>query len=221
MCNVKLLPCVAQGGTELKWTCKFYWFIFSIIFLILFPLNCAAMLYVINSLGTADSVRTAARSRSGTDRVEFATGLMIGKDHSYCNGHIDLWDCLKTWSQHHTGAKFSMPVALCYDAGTAEEQAASHIKKEQYRQELLKQIGEQQRNKIKWVSIHWILFSPFSGQITVSQHVAGWWGASFFHREKKLELGVAATGATDREKEVEEKGNNRLKDDGIFWQSSL
>lgn len=68
-------------------------FVFSIKFLILLSLNCAAMLYVINSPGTPDSVRTAARSRSQTDGVEFATGLMIGKDHSYCNRHIDLWDC--------------------------------------------------------------------------------------------------------------------------------
>ncbi|XP_047185940.1 centrosome and spindle pole-associated protein 1 isoform X2 [Scophthalmus maximus] len=50
---------------------------------------------------------------------------------------------------------------------TGEEQAASQMRKEQYKQELLKQIAEEQRNKI---------------------------------REKKLELRVAATGATDPEK---------------------
>ncbi|XP_035509088.1 centrosome and spindle pole-associated protein 1 [Morone saxatilis] len=52
--------------------------------------------------------------------------------------------------------------------GANEEQAASQLRKEQYKQELLKQIAEQQRNKIT---------------------------------ERKLELRVAATGATDPEKE--------------------
>ncbi|XP_070784596.1 centrosome and spindle pole-associated protein 1 [Enoplosus armatus] len=52
--------------------------------------------------------------------------------------------------------------------GVTEEQAASQMRKEQYKQELLEQIAEQQRNKIK---------------------------------EKKLGLRVAATGATDPEKE--------------------
>ncbi|XP_070709443.1 centrosome and spindle pole-associated protein 1 [Pempheris klunzingeri] len=52
--------------------------------------------------------------------------------------------------------------------GATEEQTASQMRKEQYKEELLKQIAEQQRNKI---------------------------------REKKLELRVAATGATDPEKE--------------------
>ncbi|XP_040922248.1 centrosome and spindle pole-associated protein 1 [Toxotes jaculatrix] len=51
--------------------------------------------------------------------------------------------------------------------GATEEQAASQMRKELYKQELLKQIAEQQINKI---------------------------------REKKLELRVAATGATDPEK---------------------
>ncbi|KAE8279906.1 Centrosome and spindle pole associated protein 1 [Larimichthys crocea] len=51
--------------------------------------------------------------------------------------------------------------------GATEEQTASHLRKEQYKQELLKQIAEQQENKM---------------------------------REKKLELRVAATGATDPEK---------------------
>ncbi|XP_059182691.1 centrosome and spindle pole-associated protein 1 isoform X2 [Centropristis striata] len=52
--------------------------------------------------------------------------------------------------------------------GAAEDQTASQMRREQYRQELLKQIAEQQRNKI---------------------------------RERKLELRVAATGATDPEKQ--------------------
>ncbi|XP_036934487.1 centrosome and spindle pole-associated protein 1 isoform X2 [Acanthopagrus latus] len=52
--------------------------------------------------------------------------------------------------------------------GAAEERTASQIRKEQYRRELLKQIAEQQINKM---------------------------------RDKKLELRVAATGATDPEKE--------------------
>nr|XP_046227260.1 centrosome and spindle pole-associated protein 1 isoform X2 [Scatophagus argus] len=52
--------------------------------------------------------------------------------------------------------------------GAKEESTASQMRKEQYKQELLKQIAEQQRNKI---------------------------------REKKFELRVAATGATDPEKE--------------------
>ncbi|KAM9337207.1 centrosome and spindle pole-associated protein 1 [Symphorus nematophorus] len=52
--------------------------------------------------------------------------------------------------------------------GATEEQTTSQMRKERYKQELLKQIAEQQRNKI---------------------------------REKKLELRVAATGATDPEKE--------------------
>ncbi|XP_030253670.1 centrosome and spindle pole-associated protein 1 isoform X2 [Sparus aurata] len=52
--------------------------------------------------------------------------------------------------------------------GAAEERTASQTRKEQYRSELLKQIAEQQINKM---------------------------------REKKLELRVAATGATDPEKE--------------------
>lgn len=34
---------------------------------------------------------------------------------------------------------------------------------------------------------------------------------NFFFREKKLGLRVAATGATDPEKEVEKNGKNRLK----------
>ncbi|XP_065804861.1 centrosome and spindle pole-associated protein 1 isoform X1 [Labrus bergylta] len=52
--------------------------------------------------------------------------------------------------------------------GATEEQTVSQLRKEQYKQELLKQIAEQRRNKI---------------------------------REKELELRVAATGATDPEKE--------------------
>ncbi|KAM6971588.1 centrosome and spindle pole-associated protein 1 [Tautogolabrus adspersus] len=52
--------------------------------------------------------------------------------------------------------------------GATEEQSVSQLRKEQYKQELLKQIAEQRRNKI---------------------------------REKELELRVAATGATDPEKE--------------------
>uniref|UniRef100_A0A3B4UNE3 Centrosome and spindle pole associated protein 1 n=1 Tax=Seriola dumerili TaxID=41447 RepID=A0A3B4UNE3_SERDU len=52
--------------------------------------------------------------------------------------------------------------------GATEEQTASRLRKEQYMQELQKQIAEQQRNKM---------------------------------REKTLELRVAATGATDPEKE--------------------
>ncbi|XP_050922574.1 centrosome and spindle pole-associated protein 1 isoform X1 [Lates calcarifer] len=60
--------------------------------------------------------------------------------------------------------------------GATEEQMASQLRKERYKQELLKQIAEQQRNKM---------------------------------REKKLELRVAATGATDPEKEP-----NRIKQFG-------
>uniref|UniRef100_A0AAQ6IQL2 Centrosome and spindle pole-associated protein 1 C-terminal domain-containing protein n=2 Tax=Anabas testudineus TaxID=64144 RepID=A0AAQ6IQL2_ANATE len=52
--------------------------------------------------------------------------------------------------------------------GRTEEQTVSQMRKEMYKQELLKQIAEQRKNKI---------------------------------REKKLELRVAATGATDPEKE--------------------
>ncbi|KAM6900545.1 uncharacterized protein cspp1a [Xenentodon cancila] len=54
--------------------------------------------------------------------------------------------------------------------GATEEQSVTQMRKEQYRQELLRQIAEQQRNKIK---------------------------------EKKLDLRVAATGATDPEKETD------------------
>lgn len=42
-----------------------------------------------------------------------------------------------------------MFMALCYHAGTTEDKTASQMRKEQYRQELLKQIAEQQRNKIR------------------------------------------------------------------------
>uniref|UniRef100_A0AAQ6IQP7 Centrosome and spindle pole-associated protein 1 C-terminal domain-containing protein n=1 Tax=Anabas testudineus TaxID=64144 RepID=A0AAQ6IQP7_ANATE len=59
-----------------------------------------------------------------------------------------------------------------------EEQTVSQMRKEMYKQELLKQIAEQRKNKI---------------------------------REKKLELRVAATGATDPEKEVAEWHNYRDK----------
>ncbi|XP_024910417.1 centrosome and spindle pole-associated protein 1 isoform X1 [Cynoglossus semilaevis] len=51
--------------------------------------------------------------------------------------------------------------------GSAEEQSSTQLRKEQYKQELLKQMEEEQRNRM---------------------------------REKKLELRVAATGATDPEK---------------------
>ncbi|XP_017261942.1 centrosome and spindle pole-associated protein 1 isoform X2 [Kryptolebias marmoratus] len=69
------------------------------------------------------------------------------------------------------------PAATCKDKaesatglmiGATEEQTITQMRKEQYKQELLRQIAEQQRNKIK---------------------------------EKKLELKVAATGATDPEKQ--------------------
>ncbi|KAK2859445.1 hypothetical protein Q5P01_004065 [Channa striata] len=61
-------------------------------------------------------------------------------------------------------------IATALMIGRTEDPAASQMKKEQYRQELLKQIAEERRNKI---------------------------------REKKLELRVAATGATDPEKEAD------------------
>ncbi|XP_041670613.1 centrosome and spindle pole-associated protein 1 [Cheilinus undulatus] len=65
--------------------------------------------------------------------------------------------------------------------GATEEQTASQQRKEQYKQELLKQIAEQQKNKLM---------------------------------EKKLELRVTATGATDPKKEFgsENPGYNRLKE---------
>ncbi|KAG7525099.1 hypothetical protein JOB18_022233 [Solea senegalensis] len=66
--------------------------------------------------------------------------------------------------------------------GATEEQAASQMRKEQYKQELLKQIAEEQRNKMK---------------------------------EKKLELRVAATGATDPEKK-----SDRIKQFGAIRQQS-
>lgn len=38
-------------------------------------------------------------------------------------------------------------MVLCYFVGAAEDQAASRMKKEKYKQDLLKQIVEQQRRK--------------------------------------------------------------------------
>lgn len=42
-----------------------------------------------------------------------------------------------------------MLMALCCHAGAIEEQGASQMRKEKYKQELLKQIAEQKRNKIR------------------------------------------------------------------------
>ncbi|XP_038583643.1 centrosome and spindle pole-associated protein 1 [Micropterus salmoides] len=64
--------------------------------------------------------------------------------------------------------EFATGLMIASQVTVREERAASQMRKEQYKQELLKQIAEQQRNKI---------------------------------REKQLELRVAATGATDPEKE--------------------
>lgn len=104
-------------------------------------------------------MRTAARSRSATgkDRAEFASGLMIGKDHSVVTvGILDGVYYLKSFFCIIV-YRTRMFMALCYYAGATEEQAASKMKKEQYRQELLKQIAEQQRNKIRYLFTRSIL----------------------------------------------------------------
>lgn len=106
-------------------------------------------------------MRTAPRSRPATskDKAEFATGLMIGKYHSYCMMLLDTC-CLGmggiTDGICHLKSFFSIIVdsicmfkALCRLAGATEEQMASQMRKEQYKQELLEQIAEQQRNKIR------------------------------------------------------------------------
>lgn len=120
---------------------------------------------VFRRLETPD-MRTAARPRRASieNRAEFTTGLMIGNDHSSCMMHLD-----------------KLPWLLCYKplgchAGTAEEQAASRMRKEQYRQELLTQIAEQQRNKMRWV------FIPPEHELF--QPTPQWWRSCWFQGEE-------------------------------------
>lgn len=122
---------------------------------------CICICICINSLQMPDNMRAAARSRpaSSKEGTAFATGLIIGKEHSHCMilsdtywlvGYIFFSD----GDSHFKSFSSITPLmALCYHTGATEEQTASQMKKEQYRQELLTQIAEQQRNKIKWVFI--------------------------------------------------------------------
>ncbi|KAM9839695.1 centrosome and spindle pole-associated protein 1 [Aulostomus maculatus] len=95
-------------------------------------------------------------------------------DHDQ-NNNDRMWSSPQTPDRMKTAAR-SRPATSKDEAmfatglliGSTEEQEASQMRKERYKQELLKQIAEQRRNKMK---------------------------------EKELELIVAATGATDPEKE--------------------
>ncbi|XP_041817863.1 centrosome and spindle pole associated protein 1 [Chelmon rostratus] len=117
-----------------------------------------------------ERTRECRANRAPQDIKEVAPGV------HYQNSNECVWKTdLQMPDSMRTAAR-SKPVTSKDEAefttglkiGAAEEQTASQMRKEQYKQELLKQISEQQRNRI---------------------------------REKKLELRVAATGATDPEKE--------------------
>lgn len=97
-----------------------------------------------------------------------------------------------------------------HDAGATEEPTVIQMKKEQYRQELLRQIAEQRDNKLKY----WrLIFKPFISKPlnrTLWQYLL----LNCFPREKQME--VAATGATDPKKEVTEKALKTFTQSKMF-----
>lgn len=93
-------------------------------------------------------MKMAPRSAVRKDKADFSTGLLIGKKHSYytdnkCNLSI------KVIFQNLS----SILMTLRLDAGITEEQETTQMRKEQYRQELLRQIAEKQRKKMEYVFI--------------------------------------------------------------------
>lgn len=90
-----------------------------------------------NSLQKPDGSRVSAVIN---DRAEFATGLLIGKDLEYIHTK-EIPDRIED-----LGCE---PQCWVCRAGSAEEQSSTQLRKEQYKQELLKQMEEEQRNRMR------------------------------------------------------------------------
>ncbi|KAI3355250.1 hypothetical protein L3Q82_018103 [Scortum barcoo] len=109
------------------------------------------------------------RDPQDTKRVETPGVHDQNNSDSVWKSDLQMPDSMRTTARSRPAtSKHKAEFATGLMIGTTEEQTDSQMRKERYKQELLKQIAEQQRNKI---------------------------------REKKLGLRVAATGATDPEKE--------------------
>ncbi|XP_068438170.1 centrosome and spindle pole-associated protein 1 isoform X4 [Clinocottus analis] len=89
------------------------------------------------------------RAPQGITKVE-APGVH-GQNNSECDLKSDLRmpDSLRTAARSRPASKDIAEFATGLMIGAAEEQTASQMKKEKYKQELLEQIAEQQRNKIR------------------------------------------------------------------------
>ncbi|CAJ1082220.1 centrosome and spindle pole-associated protein 1 isoform X1 [Xyrichtys novacula] len=111
----------------------------------------------------------ATRAPQGTQEVEASGGHDQNNNALFEKPDLEMPDRMRAAARSRPATSWDKAEhATGLIIGAAEEQTASQLRKEQYKQELLKQIAEQQRNKT---------------------------------REKKLQLGVAATGVTDPEKE--------------------
>ncbi|XP_034562108.1 centrosome and spindle pole-associated protein 1 isoform X2 [Notolabrus celidotus] len=122
--------------------------------------------------------RRAHRAPQDTKEVEAPGGYDQNNNDLFGKSDLQMPDRMRAAARSRPAtSRDNAEFATGLMIGVTEERTASQLRKEQYKQELLKQIAEQQKNK---------------------------------KREKKQELRVAATGATDPEKE-----SHRIKHYGV------